>query len=240
MKTSIKYFFSLVALAFLLTSCGNQEEQAAQDTDEDTAVPMEVSPEVIFENDYARVVKVTLEPGASLAAHEGEQRVIYSLSDYSIDWVEQGKDEGTKSWKTGDVHFHQAGQHSAKNNGNATAEWLAFVKKDAELPDCSENTEEQDVNSVAPDGVAKLSFDNEVFRITEVTLPPGASIPMHSGVNRVVYSLSDYQTLYEAGDEGKEEKSFKKGDVHWHDACLHALENIGETEAKYLVVSYKD
>lgn len=240
MKTASKYFFSLVALAFLLTSCGNQEEQVAQDTDEDTAVPMEVSPEVIFENDYAQIVKVTLEPGASLAAHEGEQRVIYSLSDYSIDWVEQGKDEGTKSWKTGDAHFHQAGQHSAKNNGDATAEWLAFVKKDAELPDCSENTEEQDVNSVAPDEVAKMSFDNEVFRITEVTLPPGASIPMHSGVNRVIYSLSDYQIIYETEDEGKEEKSFKKGDVHWHDACLHALENTGETEAKYLVVSYKD
>lgn len=238
MKTSIFYLSSLIGLLFLLSACGNQDKQGTQKTDEDVTASKEVSPDVIFENDYAKVVKVTLAPTESLEAHEGGERVIYSLSDYSIDWVEQGKDEGTKSWNKGDVHFHQAGQHAAKNNGSSTAEWLAFGKKDAELPDCGENTLGKDVNMVAAD-FAQLSFDNEAFRVTEITLPKGAKIPMHDGVNRIIYALSDYQIMYESEGEERNEKSFEQGDIHWHNACQHALENSGETEAKFLVVSYK-
>ena len=36
------------------------------------------------------------------------------------------------------------------------------------------------------------------------------------------------------------EKEWTKGQVHWHDAAQHAVENIGKTEAEYLVVSRKD
>lgn len=238
MKTSIFYLSSLVLLTLLLSACGNQDKKGDTKTDKNLTASQEVRPEVIFENDYTKIIKVTLAPEESLEAHEGEKRVIYSLSDYSIDWVEQGKNESTKSWRKGDVHFHDAGQHSAKNIGQTTAEWLAFVKKDSELPDCAGNTLEKDVVAVAPE-FTDQRFDNDVFRLTEVALPQGAKIPMHAGVNRVIYSLSDYQIMYEPEGEEKNEKSFEKGDVHWHRACQHALENKGETEAKFLVVSYK-
>lgn len=238
MRTSIYYLSGLIALTFLLSACGNQGEKGAESTSTEASTAEAVMPEVVFENDYAKVVKVTLAPGEALASHQGEARVIYSLTDYSIDWEEQGKAEGTKSWKKGDVHVHEAGQHSARNNGNSTAEWLAFVKKEAELPDCSDNTLENDVKAVAPD-FANQRFDNEAFRITEVTLPPGENLPMHSGMNRIIYSLSDYRIRYESNIEEKGEKSFQTGDVHWHRACKHALENTGEKEVRFLVAAYK-
>ena len=56
---------------------------------------------------------------------------------------------------------------------------------------------------------------------------------MHSGVNRIIYSLTDYQLLYESNLEDKGVKEFKTGDLHWHEACSHALENNGETEASF-------
>ncbi len=229
---------SLAMLALLCTACGNQGEKNAESTRTEASTAKEVVPEVVFENDYAKVVKVTLAPGEALASHQGEERVIYSLTDYSIEWEEQGKAEGVKSWNKGDIHVHEAGQHSARNNGNSTAQWLAFVKKKAELPDCSENTLENDVTTVAPD-FANQGFENEAFRITEVTLPPGENIPMHSGINRVIYSLTDYRIRYESNREGKGEKSFQTGDAHWHEACKHALENTGNKEARFLVVAYK-
>jgi quercetin dioxygenase-like cupin family protein len=237
MKNSINYLFSLAAFLLLFTACGKQGAQETENADTDMAKI--VSPEVVFENTYSEVVKVSLAPGEALAAHEGAERVIYSLSDYTIDWVEKGRDEGAKSWSEGDVHAHEAGEHSAQNNGNTTAEWLAFVKKEASLPDCADNTLDKDVNSVAADYAEQL-FENAYFRVTEVSLPAGASIPMHSGINRIIYSLSDYQILYESDKEGTVEKSFKSGEVHWHDACQHALENTGETTARFLVVSYKE
>ncbi len=136
------------------------------------------------------------------------------------------------------MHFHEQGIHSAKNNGSSTAKWLAFIKKDTELPDCSDNTLEKDINAAAPN-FAKQLLDNERFRTTEVTIPEGGEIPTHSGINRIVYSRSDYQIMYKSDQEGSGEKQFKKGDLHWHESCRHSLENIGEKEAVFIVVAFK-
>jgi quercetin dioxygenase-like cupin family protein len=238
-KKLIQFVLS-VAMVGCFTACTTAEKgsEEQQETTEKAAATTPVSPEVVFENDYAKVVKVSLAPGNSLAPHNGEARVIYSLSDYTIDWTEKAENQGTKSWKQGDIHAHEAGEHSAANNGTATAEWLAFIKKETELPDCADNTLENDVNSVAPDFVQQR-FDNEGFKVTEVNLPAGGKIPMHAGVNRIIYSLSDYQILYESDKEGTGEKSFEDGEIHWHEACQHALENSGDAEAKFLVVAYK-
>lgn len=223
----------------LLSSCENKKKNESQTpaSQEEQEVAV-VEPELLFENDYAKVSRVSLAPGEMQPTHEGENRVIYSLSDYVIDWEEGGEKLGVKTWKKGDVHFHEAGQHSAKNTGTTKAEWLVFTRKNTDLPDCGENTLENDVNSVSPD-FAEAVFENEDFKITEVTLPTGESIPMHAGVNRIIYSLSDYDLEYESDTEGMINKQFKAGDTHWHEACQHALKNTGETEAKYLVISYK-
>ena len=223
----------------ILSSCGNEKKG-----DSNNAVSQveqkgsEVVPAVIFENDFASVSKISLEPGDFQPSHDGGKRVIYSLTDYSIDWEEKGEKLGTKTWKKGDAHFHEAGKHAAKNVGASKAEWIVFQTKNAQLPACDENTLENDVISVVPD-FAKMIFENDDFRITEVNLPKGENIPKHAGVNRIIYSLSDYQIVYESDSEGQGEHQFKSGDIHWHDACQHALQNIGETDAKFLVVSYK-
>jgi quercetin dioxygenase-like cupin family protein len=238
MKNSNFYRLVFLALTFMLVACGEQSKKTTQQTADEIQKPVEVEHKMIFENDYAKVLKVILAPGESIKQHQGDKRVIYSLTDYAIDWEEQGEKLGTKSWKKGQAHYHEAGEHAATNNGTTTAEWLVFVKKNADLPECADNQLENDVNSVSSD-FATILLDNDEFRVTEVTLPINASIPMHSGVNRVIYSLTDYQIMYESNDEGKTEKTFKLGDIHWHEACQHGLQNIGQTEATFLVISYK-
>jgi hypothetical protein len=221
---------------FLIVSCSTDKK-----TDESTAAQealTQVEPSTIFENEYAEVVKVVLNPGEEQGIHEGKQRLIYSLSDYSIEWTESGEDEGTKTWNAGDVHMHEAGEHAARNTSNSTAEWLVFVRKTDDLPECGSNAIDYDVHSVSEDH-AEILFENELFKLTKVTLPPNGEIPMHSGINRVIYSLSDYTIRYQAEAEPMTQRSFKDGDVHWHEACMHALENIGDTDAEYLVVTYK-
>jgi hypothetical protein len=59
------------------------------------------------------------------------------------------------------------------------------------------------------------------------------------GINRIIYSLTDYTLKYECDNEDKVDKKFNSGDIHWHEACKHALANKWDTEAKFLVVSYR-
>lgn len=215
MKNQIFIVWGLLSLTLLLLACGNPSKKNNQQTTDQVQMSTEVGHELVFENDYAKVVKVRLAPGESIKPHQGEKRVIYSLTDYSIDWEEQGEQLGTKSWKKGDVHFHEAGKHSAKNNGTTTAEWIVFTKKNEDLPECGKNQIENDVNSVSAE-FANVLLDNNDFKITEVILPKNASIPKHSGINRMIYSLSNYQIAYESDRKGESEKQFTIGDVHWH------------------------
>lgn len=193
---------------------------------------------VIFENQYSSVTKVSLAPGESLPAHDGENRVIYSLSDYSINWQEQGKDYGVRTAKRGGAHFHETGEHAVKNIGETKAEWLVFSSKGAGLPGCEESLTETDH---APESAnfTETLFDNDHFLVTRVTLPAGSTLPSHAGLNRVIYSLSDYSIGYESDSQAQITKQFKKGDVHWHEACIHSVKNNGDTDAVYLVVGYK-
>jgi len=197
----------------------------------------QVQPETLFENELAHVVKVTLLPGEELESHEGSNRAIYSLNDYSIEWIVDGESEGEKSWSEGDVHVHGEDTHSAINTGSAEAEWLAFTRK-TEMPDVEMQNLENDVNSLEGD-FAELIYDDELFRITEVTLAAGESIPSHDGIHRIIYSLSDYTLNYQSEESEQEERSFEAGDAHWHTPGTHAMDNIGDTEARFLVISYK-
>ena len=91
-----------------------------------------------------------------------------------------------------------------------------------------------DILTVAPERVAVL-FENDSARVLRVTLPPGEEIGMHRGLPHLVYPLTDYAMNWNFGDLNRE-KQWSRGEIHWHDAGPHAVRNIGETPAEYLVV----
>ena len=216
----------------LFTACTSQERESAE-TEQN-----QVQPETVFENDLARVVMVSLQPGQELASHDGSERIIYSMTDYTIEWIVNGESEGEKTWSTGDVHVHEADTHAAVNTGSERANWLAFVRKTDQMPGTDMQSLENDVNSLEGD-FAEMIFDHESFRVTEVRLAPGESIPSHEGIHRIIYAMSDYTLEYEADDTGLIERSFEEGEAHWHVPGTHRMNNIGDTEAHFLVVSYK-
>jgi len=75
-----------------------------------------------------KLVEIELQPGESQEIHTGSWRAIYALSDYTIEWKENGKTM-QKTWKAGDVHWHGPDKHAAKNVGDTTAHWLVVVVK---------------------------------------------------------------------------------------------------------------
>jgi hypothetical protein len=56
MRTSVHFLLTIAVLALSLVACGNQDKESVQQTDENAFTPTEVSPKVVFENDYTEAV----------------------------------------------------------------------------------------------------------------------------------------------------------------------------------------
>lgn len=189
--------------------------------------------EGVFENAYVKVERITLAPGEELPTHAGKWRIVYSLSDYTIAWTEDGKTK-RKSWRQGDVHAHEALDHGMKNVGNTIAEVLIVARKDTVLPAAEVGA---GASQVAGGFAAELA-DFDGMRVLRVALPPGAAQPMHDGKARLSYALNDHRMRFTTEDGGLQEVTHLAGDAHWHDAGRHAVENVGNTAARYVLFAF--
>ena len=227
----------LVALLNLSLTCERQEKKPPEEVTQDVVVPTPQHAEPMFNNDYVKAVKFTLGPGDKLPLHQGTRRVIYSLSDYKIKWME-GDLQTEKQWKKGQVHWHDAAQHAVENIGKTEAEYLVVARKDAVLP-LLEGDEISHAISQLDVAYSSVVFDNEDVRVMEVKIPSGEKQPMHSGGHRLVYALTAYDAKYRSDKMGTKESTVKAGTAHWHGPDKHAVENTGQTSANFLIFEFK-
>ncbi|MEO8071740.1 MAG: hypothetical protein ABI686_00690 [Acidobacteriota bacterium] len=243
----------LILVALLLGSAGCATEQQRNQTlninrtntnksmnntnaasNVETAAPQDT--ERLLGDQSIEVVRVNLPPNGELPPHDGTRRVIYSLNDYKIKFIQDGK-EDERSFKSGDVHYHSSGVHSIKNVGTTNAEFVIFERLDGAFP-ARETVSGKSLLQAAAKNAKEL-LNNEYFEVTDVNLSAKESLPTHFGLNRAIYSISPYTIKYKEGDGEAQERSFKQGDVHFHPTGLHTVENVGATEAKFLVVEFK-
>jgi len=237
----LKSIVMLTLCSAVIVSCGQQPDTSGKVTEtsaplRDIAVerPDEVS--VLFRNEYVRVLRFDLDPNEALPAHVGNSRLVYSLNDYVLEWTENDDAPARRSWKTGDVHAHEADVHAVRNTGATSASFLVFERLDTALPSAPVHDE----SSELPVGARSL-LSSEDFDVLEIVLQPGENQAPHEGGWRAVYSLSDYTIEWRDGeDDNTEQKSWRKGDVHWHEPAKHAASNIGDSEARWVVVGFKD
>lgn len=96
----------------------------------------------------------------------------------------------------------------------------------------------EDPVKVAPD-VYRVLLDNEHVRVLEARMHLGASSAMHSHPASVCFGLCDARVRFTLANGKTKEMSIKAGEATWHEAEDHAVENIGTTEARVLVVELK-
>jgi quercetin dioxygenase-like cupin family protein len=105
---------------------------------------------------------------------------------------------------------------------------------------CAPRYEQQEIYTDAltcAPGNVTLLLENEYVRVTAVCLAPGDRLPTHCLECRVVVALSDYDVLYESPDGSTIREARRCGTVHWHETGIQAIQNVGETDAHYLVVA---
>jgi quercetin dioxygenase-like cupin family protein len=240
-------FIGLVTIISLLSACGEQQAENGPGAEDDDRISEQeaverVEPQTgdaaqrLFENSYVEVMQARLAPGESLPPHEGGNRVIYSLTDYEIRFEQQGQ-EMQRSFSEGDVHFHEAGPHSVENVGDTTARFVVFERLEAALPEAMDTTPAQDLSEEAAPAKQDTLLENDVAEVHVVSLEAGQSLPDHRGRARVIYSLSDYRVRFMQGGDS-EERSFEQGSVHYHAPGVHAVENIGDQAARFMVVEF--
>ncbi|HJK98460.1 MAG TPA: hypothetical protein RMF84_14620 [Polyangiaceae bacterium LLY-WYZ-14_1] len=183
--------------------------------------------DVLYTGDFVRIIEFNLPPGSELPAHEGRRRLVYSLTDYVVEWREGDGPLEEKAWSAGDVHVHEALAHRVRNIGETAAVFLVVERLDSELP----ATEAINPHQGGPD----VAFASEHFRVRRVRLDPGESLDSHAGTYRAIYSLSDYELLWETKGTA-ETKSWRTGDAHWHGPDEHAASNVGATVAEWIVI----
>jgi quercetin dioxygenase-like cupin family protein len=228
-KVGTILFIICFGIILVVGGCSQKQEKVTE-----KAATTEI---VQFENDYVKLSEFKLKPGEKLHKHKGGLRVVYALSDYKIKWTE-GDQVSEKEWTKGDVHWHDAIDHAVENIGDTDANYIVVTRKEKALPesgdyDIANDASQQDSKH------AKTIFENDHVRIIDIKLAVGDSQPMHHGVNRLIYSLTSYQIQYTSDQLDTKNSKIEAGAIHWHTADKHAVENIGETAAHYLIFEFK-
>jgi hypothetical protein len=220
----MKKLLMILPLVFL-TAC-------AHDRPTPKTTPMSTN---VLNESWVEVNRVEIPVDAAQTIHQGKERVIVSLNDYTIEWVEDGQKTSSKSWKRGDVHWHRAKDHAAKNIGTTPARFLVIAKKTPTKSAKKERKQHSKASKKLPNKV----LENDFVVVTEVSLKPGEKQPIHQGDQRVIVALSDYEVLYRSGSKKDRKVKIKNESVHLHEADQHAVSNVGKTKAHYLIIQFK-
>lgn len=85
----------------------------------------------------------------------------------------------------------------------------------------------------------KAVLDNYATRVLDIRLKPGATAPMHSHPDYVVYALTPFKARFRFPDGKSEIVEAEAGTVVWRDAETHAVDNLGPNEIHVLNVEFK-
>jgi quercetin dioxygenase-like cupin family protein len=96
----------------------------------------------------------------------------------------------------------------------------------------------QDPVKLSPNAY-KVLLDNDEVRVLEFRFPAGEKEPMHSHPRGFIYLLEDGKVKSTTPDGKVEDMVLKKGEIRWREATTHAVENVGTTEVRVMVVEMK-
>lgn len=85
----------------------------------------------------------------------------------------------------------------------------------------------------------KPLLENERVRLLDFKLQPGKKTVQHSHPDTIVYALNDHKLRFILPDDEEKVVEFKLGQTIWINAETHMVENIGQTEARSVVIELK-
>ncbi|MFA5927652.1 MAG: hypothetical protein WCT32_05850 [Patescibacteria group bacterium] len=95
-----------------------------------------------------------------------------------------------------------------------------------------------DVMEVAK-GTYKILLENDMVRVSDMRLPAGEKLEMHTHPTTVVYVVNDIKNRWTMPDGSTNDIEQKAGDAMYSEPFSHAVENVSEDEAHLIVIEMK-
>lgn len=80
---------------------------------------------VVFENEDAKVIEISLQPKDKLPAHKAASHVVYALTPAKLKFTAGGKSV-EEDWAEGSVHWHDGGEHQVENLSTEAVRFVVF------------------------------------------------------------------------------------------------------------------
>ena len=86
----------------------------------------------------------------------------------------------------------------------------------------------------------KVLLENDRVRVQEHYLKPGEKIGMHSHPAKVIYAVNNWKVRVTFPDGSSRIGEGKAGEAKWAEAVTHAIENIGDSDVRNIVIELKE
>ena len=193
-----------------------------------------------LENEWARVVRVTVDGGHKTAPHDHKMNRVMIYLDPGKQITRSGDGKSTEfAWKAGDALWSPAsGTHTAEITA---AKPVTIIEVELKKP---ANAPEKVTGSLDPVKLDPahyhVQFENRQVRVLHVRIGPGESAPLHQhSLPRLVVYLTP-QDIEVTSPEGKTERVTKPArEIAWAGQARHSERNVGSGAFEVVVVEMK-
>lgn len=190
---------------------------------------------VALDNEFVRVLNVTIKPGAKVATHSHPDHLVYVINGGKVKFTfPDGKTKDVEQ-KAGEAIFIKSETHQGENTGSSELKLVVFeLKKPAGSTGKAPAGDDQ---MKAAADTSKVVFENDRVRLLEAKMKAGNKMAKHTHPAYVTYALKDAKAKMIVGEK-TDERTMKAGEATWSEPTTHAVENVG-AETHTLVLEIK-
>ena len=211
MKPLVALPIVIVTLMLLSPFDGNTERDAtllaAQAAPRDAVAADPSRYSVLYENDVAQMIRVTLPAGARSVMHSHPAGCAIFYKDATLKMTSPTGEVRTFEYRPGDVWCGDAYSHLPENAGKDT-EFVQLHLKNRKTFDHLQTGRSlvYPARIKAPDPIDadpahySVQFENDVVRLARIKVPGGVKTPMHAHLAYCIVEIRDMETGVKAGD----------------------------------------
>jgi len=203
-----------------------------------TADPSHYS--VDFENEAARLIRITYGPGESSVMHQHPPNCAIFLHDQPGTMESpDGEVTETQAAGVGTVSCTEGEVHLPTNTGDGELELILVEFKDGGMAASDEMPDAPHAVTADPDHYS-VEFENEAVRLVRVRYGPGETSPMHHHPAYCAVTIQEQPVTFELPDGSVEDAPGGEfGMLTCVDAGMHSPTNNGEGELDAILIEFK-